>query len=161
MKTITARRELSYFNNNIAFSGGARTISRPNVNNVLQENKTYKLFIDERVNWHKAYRYCDKMNMTLASFDNEQEYDQLVEKIKQDTSCAHDGGFWTAGYLTPEDGARWLMNQKPLKFAPWFPGQPTPDKRIRLVSLRPDYHYKLLAQFMSSLNYIACEIKNG
>uniref|UniRef100_A0A1B6LVN8 C-type lectin domain-containing protein n=1 Tax=Graphocephala atropunctata TaxID=36148 RepID=A0A1B6LVN8_9HEMI len=138
---------------------GEATIDLRKFGKAPRINKSYTVYTDKQVNWHEAYIYCERMNMTLASFDSEQEYNQLVKQIKRST-CGNTGGFWTAGYLTQEGGVRWLVSGKPLQFTPWCPGHPPPDRRVRLVALRPDYHYKLIAEFMPSQNYIACEKKS-
>ncbi|XP_073831758.1 C-type lectin 37Db-like [Musca autumnalis] len=116
------------------FGTGSRT---PNVTATVLENYPDNLEVspftrlgqklyhigESKVNWFKANLICRGMGGYLASFDNQQEFNELSEHLK--TNYPTDRWFWISGSdLHSEGQFYYYRTGEPMKYAAWTSAQP-------------------------------------
>uniref|UniRef100_A0A8C2EWE5 C-type lectin domain-containing protein n=1 Tax=Cyprinus carpio TaxID=7962 RepID=A0A8C2EWE5_CYPCA len=74
--------------------------------------------IDEFKNWTEAQDYCRKYYNDLATFDNEEEHDQVVQTL---TSEGYTGGVWIGLY---DDHIWKWSDQSSSEFRAWMFSEP-------------------------------------
>ncbi|XP_073841187.1 C-type lectin 37Db-like [Musca autumnalis] len=76
-----------------------------------------------KVSWFKANLICRSMGGYLASFDNQQEFNELSEHLK--TNYPTDRWLWISGSdLHSEGQFYYYRTGEPMKYAAWSSGQP-------------------------------------
>uniref|UniRef100_A0A8C1WYE9 C-type lectin domain-containing protein n=1 Tax=Cyprinus carpio TaxID=7962 RepID=A0A8C1WYE9_CYPCA len=77
--------------------------------------------IDEFKNWTEAQDYCRKNYNDLATFDNEEEHDQVVQTL---TSGGYTGSVWI-GLYDDRYSWRWSNSKKNMTYTNWAGNEPS------------------------------------
>uniref|UniRef100_A0A673JFP7 C-type lectin domain-containing protein n=1 Tax=Sinocyclocheilus rhinocerous TaxID=307959 RepID=A0A673JFP7_9TELE len=76
--------------------------------------------IDEFKNWTEAQNYCRKYYYDLATFDNKEEHDQVVQTLR---SGGYTGGVWI-GLYDDRYSWRWSNGEKNMAYTNWAANEP-------------------------------------